>query len=217
MINKFVIALLLLVGAGCTSKHQHEETHPVQVTAFPEDILIPKVFMQKIEADLLAESKVLNPVYIFIPLKIQFTEKSAGTLAQPVMQFAFAKGGGQLDLQTIVKGQGSFYLSFPPEQFLELTELEHIFFVSQSPVTKIDNENLGLGCGKWIDLKKNFADIQKPNFIRVNTTLNRHIHVIAGSYIFVFRKINQIFLTQVTLTDSKNKNQLCPSAVGASL
>jgi hypothetical protein len=52
--------------------------------------------------------------------------------------------------------------------------------------------------------------LQKKDFLRVNTTGNRHLHVLAGSYVFVFRKSNQVLLTQITITDSKNKNNLCP-------
>lgn len=202
---------------GCSSNHEHDEARTIEVAAFPKDIAIPKAFIQTIEADLANESKILNPVYIFIPLKVQFKEKSPETLISSSIDYVFPKGGGQLDLQSVATGQGTFYFSFPPEQFHELPELEHLFYISQSPITKIDKEDFGLGCGKWIDLKKRFLDFQKPNFIRVNTTLNRHIHVLAGSYIFVFRKLNQIFLTQITLSDSKNANQLCPQLAGVPL
>lgn len=199
-----------MLGFGCTAKHEHEEAKPIEINTFPKEISIPKAFIQKIEADLLNESKVLTPVYLFIPLKVLFTQKTHGTLASETVSYSLPKAGGTLDMQSIAIGQGSFYFSFPEEQFKELPELEHLFYVSQSPVTKIDGEDFGLGCGKWLDLKNNFTSFQKPNFLQLNTTKNRHLHVMAGSYIFIFRKLNQIFLTQVTITDSKNGDVLCP-------
>jgi len=212
--KKLILSLLAILGlvTGCGSHHQAEQEKVIEVNGYPKDISMPKAFIQKIEEDLAAESKVLNPVYLFIPIQIAFAEKSHDTLVAPALQYAFPKGGGTLDLSTIVKGQGSFYFSFPPEQFKEkdMPELEHLFYVSQSPVTKIDGEEFGLGCGKWLDLKKNFPSLQKKDFLRLNTTGNRHLHVLAGSYVFVFRKSNQVLLTQITLTDSKNKSNLCP-------
>lgn len=216
MINKIILFFIGALILSCSSHHEHEEMKVLEVTEFASDISIPKSFIQQIESDLLLESKILSPVYLFIPLKVQFTEKSHGTLLSHAFQVAFPKSGGHIDLQSVVTGQGSFYFSFPAEQFKELPELEHLFYMSQSPIVKIDGEDFGLGCGKWVDLKKQFANLQKPNFLRVNTTLNRHLHVMAGSYIFVFRKLNQIYLTQVTITDSKNKNQLCPDLSGVS-
>lgn len=200
----------LTFSIGCSSKHEHEEAKPIEINTFPKEISIPKAFIQKIEADLLNESKVLTPVYLFIPLKVIFTQKSHGTLVSEKVSYSLPKGGGTLDMQSIATGQGSFTFSFPEEQFKELPELEHLFYVSQSPVTKIDGEDFGLGCGKWIDLKKNFSSFQKPNFVELNTTKNRHLHVMAGSYIFIFRKLNQISLTQLTITDSKFGDSLCP-------
>lgn len=208
---------MVFIEFGCSKHDEHEKLEPIQVANYAKEIAIPKDLIPIIEADLLLESKVLNPVYIFSPLQVQFTEKSIHTLKAHTLLYSFPKGGGEVDLQNIVIGQGSFYLSFPAEQFHDLPELEHLYYISQSPVVEIGHENYGLGCGKWIDLKKNFANLQKNDFLKLNTTLNRHLHVLAGHYVLVFRLKNQIYLTQLTLTDSKNLNQLCPQVLGASL
>lgn len=214
MNNNFIFCLLIVSSLifGCSKAHEHTEEKPIEINTFPKEISIPKALLQTVEADLANESKVLNPVYLFTPLKVAFTQKTHGTLSSEKVLYSLPKGGGTLDMQSIATGQGSFYLSFPEEQFKEkeLPELEHLFFVSHSPITKIDGEDYGLGCGKWVDLKKSFASLQKPNFLQLNTTKNRHLLVMAGSYVFIFRKSNQIYLTQLTITDSKNSDLLCP-------
>ena len=126
-------------------------------------------------------------------------------------------GGGKIDFPDVVKGQGSFYASFPSDQFKQLPELDHLFYVSHAPKKLIDGEEFGLGCGKWVDLKGKFSSLQKVDFLSLNTTHHRHLFVMAGNYVFVFRKLNQIYVTQLTITDSKNTNQLCPQVKGSNL
>lgn len=217
MSKLFCFLSLIVFLNSCSSHHEEKEVEPIQITKFAKEVFVPKALFKRIEDDLTFETKVLNPVYLFAPLKVQFTEKSKQTLNTHTLVYSFPKGGGELDLSEIVQGQGSFYLSFPSEQFHDLPELEHLFFISKSPVTEIGKESYGIGCGKWIDLKKNFINLQKPKFLSFNTTLNAHLPVLAGHYVFVFRKSNQIYLTQLTLTDSKNKNSLCPEITGDSL
>ncbi len=211
----FFIFVLILIS--CTSRHEDQPSHIVVVNEVAHDLLIPQAFIRMIESDLLVETKILSPVFNFVPLQVLFTEKSSGVLSHRQVQFDFPKGGGRIDLQQVVHGVGSFYVSFPDEQFKSLPELEHLFYVSQAPQNVISDENFGVGCGKWIDLKNQFAELKKNDFLLLNSTSNRHLFVLAGHYVFVFRKLNQIYLTQVTISDSKNINELCPQVKGSFL
>jgi hypothetical protein len=124
-------------------------------------------------------------------------------------KFSFPKGGGRLDLKNIITGQGSFYFSFPAEQFTKFPSLVHLYYISQAPAKKIGDEVFGLGCGKWIDIKNKFKNLQKDNFFKLNTTANRYLFALAGHYVLVFRENNQVYLTQLTITDSRFTNELC--------
>ena len=202
---------------GCTATKVDIPPVTVTVTDIASDFFIPQDLLKNVEKELLVESKVLVPVFSYTSLDVLFTEKTQKTLTSPSLLFRLPKGGGQVDLQRVISGKGSFYLSFPGDQFKDLPELSHLYFISQAPKIKIDSEEFGLGCGKWVDLKMQFSNLQKTNFLNLNTTDNRHIFVTAGHYIFVFRKLNQVILSQLTISDSKNSFLLCPQMKGTAI
>ena len=206
-----------MTQVGCFSHHDEPTVQVISVNEVPHDFQIPQAFIQSIETDLQVETKILSPVFNYVPLQILFTEKSDHVLTSPRVRIDLPKGGGRVDLQKVVQGMGSFYISFPEDQFKNLPELEHLFYISQAPKKVISNETFGVGCGKWIDLKSQFADLKKKEFLLLNSTDQRHLFVLAGHYVFVFRKLNQIYLTQVTISDSKNVNELCPQVKGSFL
>jgi hypothetical protein len=180
-----------------------------------QDIRLPRNLFKEFEKEISDEFKNLTPVFVFLPLTVEFKENEhQNVLKDSLIRFEFEKGGGQIDLNDLVKGTGSFYMSFPAEQFGTNLELTHLYFISQSPTKKIANETFGMGCGKWIDIKSHFKQLQKPDYLKLNTTELRHLRVLAGNYIFVFKQTNQIYLTQLTINDSRYTNLLCKS-IGA--
>lgn len=211
------LSLCFGVQVACTAHKENPTVQVIKVTDIPRDVQMPQAFIQMIESDLQIETKILSPVFNFVPLQVLFVEKSADVLLNPRILFEFPKGGGRIDMQEVVRGAGSFYLSFPDEQFKNLPELEHLFYVSQAPEKEISKETFGVGCGKWIDLKNQFTDLKKSDFMLLNSTGQRHLFVLAGHYIFVFRKLNQVFLTQLTISDSRSVNELCPQVKGSFL
>ncbi len=208
---------LFLSLVSCTNSVVNNLPQVITIQEIPADFLIPKQLIKIIEDELLLESKILAPVFSYIPLQVLFSEKTQSTLISPTVRFELPKGGGQIDLQTLVKGKGSFFMSFPKHQFKGLPEIAHLYFISLTPKLKIGEEEFGIGCGKWLDLRGQFSDLQKVDFLNLNSSDNRHISVTAGHYVFVFRNLNQVYLTQVTLTDSKNKSLFCPQLKESSL
>lgn len=204
-----VIVLTLWLQLGCFKSAAPIETMIVNVTEIAKEQAIPKVLMSQIESDVQTESKSITPLYFFVPLTVEFSELSDKVLKSPKMQFNLPKGGGEIDLKDVVIGAGSFFLSFPSSQFEKLPELTHLYYVSNSPITEVQKENFGLGCGKWIDLKSNFSKLQKSDFLKLNTSELRYLYVAAGTYIFVFRQGTQVSLTQLTVTDSRFTKSLC--------
>ena len=208
--KKILLGFAILSSlVGCFSKKEVAEVELKQIIEVAQDIQLPKAILAEVEKELTEDSKLLTPVYVFVPLQIELNEKNKGVLQSSPQRFSFPKGGGRLDLKNIITGQGSFYLNFPAEQFTKLPELMHLYYVSQAPVKKIDQENFGLGCGKWVDIKKQFTHLQKADFFKLNTTALRYLYVLSGHYVFVFRENNQIYLSQLTITDSRYENELC--------
>lgn len=196
---------------SCTEKHEksHDKISTLHLKELAEDIRIPKELLKIVEDEVKSENKTASLMYTFLPLTVEFNNKSPDVIKSNPLQIVLPKGGGSIDLKSIVVGSGSFYISFPEEQFVGQPELTHLYFISQASSQKIDEETYGLGCNKWIDLKSSFKKLQKNTFLKANTTDLRYLYVLAGSYIFIFRQNNQIFLTQLTLTDSRYSDKLC--------
>lgn len=211
IILKFIFYFVLFMTASCTHKNEEHPVESTKVIEVAQDIKIPQQIITELDKELSEEHKLSSPVYIFLPLQVLFTDAHQQTLKKPQFLFQFEKGGGEVDLSQIIKSQGSFYMSFPAEQFSSTLELLHLYYISQSPIKKIDNENYGLGCGKWVDLKSRYKKLQLVDFLKLNTTDLRYLHVLAGHFLFVFKQASQIYLTQLSITDSRFQQKLCNS------
>ncbi len=207
-LNKLIFFIIFLV-LSCHSKDKQFEGTVVKSDGVAEDIKIPKAIFENIVENVKAESSTLAPVYLFVPLTVVFASKESNVILKPI-QSEFSNGGGQVDLSRIVTGKGSFYFYFPPEQFEKLPEIEHLYFMTEYPQKKIDNENFGLGCGRWIDLKKKYSEFITENKVILNTTAQRYLYVAGGHYVFVFRKSNQVYLSHLHVDDSRFNNLKCP-------
>lgn len=209
----FILFVIGFATVACSSPHQEDPVHTVQVKEVSEDIKLPLNLFKEFEKEIAEEFKSISPVFIFMPLQVRFAElpSGRGVLKDTALQFNFEKGGGKVDLKDVVSSQGSFYMHFPAEQFFSTLEVVHAYYISQSPVRKIQGESFGLGCGKWIDLKQSFKKLTTPNALKFNTTMQRHLHVLAGHFVFVLKQGHQIYLSQLTITDSRYSRQLCTS------
>ena len=205
----FLLSLAIFVSTACTQNHKYVEPVVAEVSEIANEQNIPRFLMEQLESEVQTESKSITPLFFFTPLRVEFVEKTPGVLKSSSLQFGFPKGGGRIDLKDVVVGDGTFFMSFPKEQFEKLPDLVHLYFISNSPVTEIQREKFGLGCGKWVDLKANFSKLQKSDFLKLNSTELRHLFVTAGTYIFAFRQGTQVSLTQLTITDSRHTGALC--------
>jgi len=203
---RYLIVLLLLIG--CT---QHHEIQPelITVSSVADDFKIPKAFVLKIKESLSKESQA-KPEFIFSPLKVSLYSDQENVLQQNYLHIQLPNGGGKIDLAEWLKGDGSFYLGFPSEQFNNpQVTLENIYYISDVPQVTVDGEKYGLGCGKWIDLKPKLKEVQKHNFLKLNTFNLRYLYVSVGYYLVVQKKGTQYFVSHLNLTDSRYKDKLC--------
>lgn len=213
---KKYLFFLILIFTGCFKSNHSSSVEKVEVQTIAKEVQIPKVLMAELEVEVREESKTIVPVYLFMPLEVQFTEYNEGVLKHPNMLFVLPKGGGRIDLKEVVTGFGSFYFNFPSEQFENIAEFKpellHLYYISNSPIKKIDDEVFGLGCGRMIDLKKSFRKLQNSKFLKLNTSDLRYLHVAAGRYIFIFKQSLKVYMTQLTITDSRYPDALCQGA-----
>ncbi len=185
----------------------------IAITAKANDFKIPKSIFDEIEMEIQKEPSQLQSVYLFSPLKVILYTQSGilKSATQGALQLNFPVGGGVLDFKDYIQGQGSFSISFPPEQFKELPSLLGLYFLSDSPQRKIDNEEFGLGCGKMAHLKSRFSSLQEVNYLKLNTTQLRHLYVVSGTFIFAFRDRNKVYLSHLHVKDSRYPDFYCSS------
>lgn len=209
LITSQITTALILSGCHFFEKKEIQFTD-IKIEARALDFNAPTKIFDQIETELVGTAK-LQAAYLMAPLQVALTSESNGVIRNSPVRLSFPNGGGQLDLASYVSGQGSFYLSFPPKQFEDLPRLEKLYFVSDSPKKKIEGEDFGLGCGKFVDIKNKFDSLQKPHFLKLNTTDLRYLYVVSGFYIFVFKNNNQFYLTHLHITDSRYPDNFCSS------
>lgn len=208
--NRFLISVLLMsVVIGCGDKHEKTEPiYEVHYKSLAPDFKIPKAIYEQLEKSLGKDFKGM-PEYTYTGLKVQLSADYEGILSHKKIMINLPYGGGVVDLKDYLVGEGSFYLSFPKEQFGKDTEVYSIFYLSEAPKIKIEDEEFGLGCGQWLDLTSKISSLQKIDFLKVNTTEKRYLYVLSGQYVFVLKKGNQFVLTHANIIDSRFDDNLC--------
>jgi hypothetical protein len=162
------------------------------------------------EAEGKAGARIDNLGIFYSAIQVFLTEKNDHILKTPASVIELPRGGGTVDLAQYLTGDpGSFFVGFElPEEFKEGKNFK-VLYVSQARKRKIDDRVFGAGCNQYFDITAKFTEMMKTEGIKANTTRQRHVTLLAGHYIFSVIKDTQILITQVTITDSKNKNLLC--------
>lgn len=215
-----VLTISILTLASCSKNHSEPEVrHEVQLADATDDVRVPASLWDLMEGKLLpTETKPeinfaaaeKSASYIFTPIQVLLDEKNEGVLKKPSMNLEFARGGGSVDLSDFVTEQrGSFFVKFNLTEELNNPKDLKVFFVSGARKRKISEEVVGAGCNTYFDITKKFDAKFVKQGLKVNTTRDRHVSVLAGTFVFSVKKDNQVYISQVTFTDSRNKHLLC--------
>lgn len=210
---KLAVYLLFLLMTVSCKKPEESKPKVITVNSVAADFKVPEQIF--IEMKKRIQELTIGKEFIFTDLEVELYSDQQSVLSYPHLRFKLSNSGGEIDLKDYVTGQGSFYLRFPPEQFLEKPALEFLFYISESPKNTIRGEEFGLGCGQWVDLMPKFTQLQDKTFLKVNTVDQTYIHVLAGHYIFVFKSGPQYYLTHLHLFDSRYNGKTCSSIFGA--
>lgn len=206
---KILMALTsLIVTLSACEKALESKPKVIMNNSLANEFNVPEAIFTAIKKNL-GEGITIEPEYIFTDLEVEVHADQKSVLSYSRLLFKLANGGGAIDLKDYVIGEGSFYLRFPPEQFETKPELAFLFYISDSPKVKIRDEEYGLGCGQWVDLKPKFSKLQDKTFLKLNSIDHTYAHVLSGQYIFVFKKGFQYYLTHLNLSDSRYSDKMC--------
>ncbi len=154
------------------------------------------------------QKKIEVPV-VFMPVKVYLTEKTNGALGGQNYQINFDLGGGILDLKNFVKkDHRSFYLAIDLEEKVDAGSIK-VFFVSNSKELPIKKDVYGAGCGKYMDVTSFYQRVIANAGIELNTAGARYIHVVGGTFVIAIVKNSSLYLSQVTILDSRLKKHMC--------
>ncbi len=205
-----VLVWSILFVSACTKHHDEpEHTKLFQVKKLPSDFLIPKKIFEKIDEQSKSESKLIAPVFIFLPMQVTLKSFQKNVIIDNEVKISFPNGGGTLDLKDFIRNQGTFSISFPKDGFADQLEMFDMVFISNTKSATYDGEKMGLGCNKVAQLTQLYSKLNGPDFLKVNTTDYRHLSVIGGKFILVFKKANQYYLTHLNIIDSSKPEFFC--------
>ena len=209
--NKFVFVLIVVLSiSACTKKNQHvAEVKQFQIKQLPSDFKIPKKIFEKIQEHAKSESKLISPVFIFLPVQVQLKSFQKNVIVDNEVNITFPNGGGTLDLKDFIRNQGTFSLSFPKSAFVDGLEMFDFVFVSNTKQQFLDGDKVGLGCNFAVQMTALYPKFNSSDFLKVNTTDFRHLNVIGGQFILVFKKSNQYYLTHINVIDSTQPELFC--------
>lgn len=229
--------LMLLFFVACSSKNEsHEvEAREIKIDELQKDFKLPESLWNLIAVDETAvktahdkkpkeekggenahggggaesSSAAKENQIIFVPLKVELTQKNEGVLKAEKFVIELPRGGGQIDLsQWTTEENGTFYIKFSMSD-VEKAEQQKVFFLSQARKRKIGDELLGMGCNKFVQLGQPYFKAMKEHGLALNTTRNRHLSVSGGRWIFVAQDHGKTYLSHVTITDTNQKELFC--------
>lgn len=211
------LAILLTISVaqyGCTeaSHFRVDRFESVKKDELPTDFKIPAKIWELIEfiPAIKSGAESSNRGIFYSSIKVYLTEKNTHIIKSPAFVIDFPRGGGAVDLANYLTGDpGTFFIGFElPEEFNEGKNLK-VLYLSHARMRKIDDRVYGAGCNKYFDITNKFMQMMNTEGIKANTTRQRHVSLLAGHYIFSIVKESQVFLTQVSIQDSRYKNLLC--------
>lgn len=215
----FIFALWSL-SAGASEPTPAEPAVKVKVIReLPGDFLVPpKLWDQLLSHSKLKEVKasiegqedeVTGSSVLFATLNLRLTEKNPGVLKEPVMEFQFPKGGGQIDLSQVVSGNpGTFFVKFEIGDG-RLNPTFEAFHLSKARRRKFDGRIFGGGCKSFTKITKIIQSYGQGPGLAFNTTRDLHVSSLGGHFLFSWSNGDATTVTQVKFFDSTKPQYHC--------
>ncbi|QLY26117.1 hypothetical protein [Bdellovibrio sp. KM01] len=146
---------------------------------------------------------------VFADVSVFLVDKNPGILKDEALKFELPRGGGEIDLsQYLNNRQGSFYVGFEFPSFTEAKQSK-VLFVSHARKRKLGDSVYGAGCNQILDITTKFNLAMQGEGLKVNTTRERHISVLGGTFLFSAEKGDTIYVAQVSFVDPEHANLFC--------
>ena len=183
-----------------------------------KDNPIPEELVKRIDEDY---HKAMNPDPKLEPKKTiarhvlnvvtELTQPKTRALKGPT-RIMTPPGGGSIDLADYVLPlKGAFQMKVALEdEHHQSQPISKVYFISQSKQRKIEDENYGAGCGKYMDITSYFNKQMKKSGFDLYTADQRYVSVVRGTFILVSYLPEALQLASVTFLDSRYTKWDCP-------
>ncbi|WP_413560065.1 hypothetical protein [Bdellovibrio sp. HCB209] len=219
-------ALLVLSGCSKTAGYHVEEYKTVKFEDVPPDLKIPTKAWESLSFKAPAAhgehgaegggehgggegKKESAKEIVFSDVTVFLVDKNPGVLKSEALRFELPRGGGEIDLSQYVNDlQGSFYVGFEFPAFTEAKQSK-VLFISKARKRRLGESVFGAGCNQVLDITTKFNLAMKGEGLKVNTTRERHLSVLGGTFLFSAEKADGIYVAQVSFVDPEHKNLFC--------
>lgn len=225
MMRNWIIALLALSAWGCTKKTGYRVEHfeEVKVEELAEDIKLPTKAWDLLEfksGEAAAHgsggeghgegaAKAASKNFTFAEVNVLLVQKNEGVVEGEAVKIRLPKGGGRIDLSRYITGQpGTFYVGFEYPAFEAATD-KKVVFVSRSRKRKIGDKVFGEGCNAILDITPRFLKEMQGEGLKVNTTQERYLSVLGGTFLFSAQNGSDVLLAQVTFVNPQFPHLFC--------
>lgn len=204
------ISLLLLTFlASCTDKQNKSDDNirTLKIEKLSEDIMISSKAWEMLEFKDRTVPSGLTPV--MSEISVILTEKNKGVLKSRKLRVVLPRGGGEVDLAEYIGAvPGTYFVNFEYPPFKDSKE-RRVLFQSSLPTATLDRKSYGAGCGTLSDISSKMLVLMQDDGIKVNTTGDRDLYVIGGTFLFASQVGSEILVSQVTFKDSQRKQLFC--------
>jgi hypothetical protein len=212
--NKFFYLILLGLFYLCGCHKEHEvEVENYRTVIMPEiskELQLPNQMWDMVTGAGFEKSVKTSANFMYAPITVRLEEKSKGVLTDPAIKVQFSRAGGELDFSKyVVNEKGSFKLFFESEAFAPDSEEQQIFYVSRTKKRRLDDGIYGSGCKNFFDVRSYIQKMNPKEGILLNVTRDRHVSAVGGTILFSYKKNRQLFVSQVTFTDSRRSDLFC--------
>lgn len=227
-VRAILIFSALFILASCKDKmpsYHAEEYQEIKFEDLPEDIKVPTKIWEMVEFKSAGAepaeghggghggsggtSAAASKNLVFSDVQIFLVEKNPGVVAGEAVKISLPKGGGTVDLSRFITSkQGTFYVGFEFPEFAE-AQAKKVIFISNTKKRRIGNQVFGAGCNQILDITDRFMQEMKGEGLKVNTTQERYISVMGGTFLFAAQKGSDVFLAQVTFTHPQQAALFC--------
>lgn len=208
------VALIAFFSSSIAAESEKMSERPSQ--AGSRDVKIPRSLVQQLDKDyraFLTKNEVSakeNIKRMLMNVSAELTQKRDAALHEN-LRVNTPLGGGIIDLSEIVtpvRGSFSLKIMTKKEDGNQPSNLR-VYFVSRGKQRRVDGEDYGAGCGRYMDVTSYFNKKMSKSGFELYTANQRYLSVVGGTFVAVGFEKEAMQVGTLTFTDSRYPELLC--------